>query len=130
MRNYELVLILDAQLGDNGFEGVITRYEEQLTSLIKIAAQMPSASVEITGYADRNGDPDLNLRLSRDRSTSVKQFLSGKGIANTSIKTIAYGETRPLHSSQDLESDFFDRRVIVRLRDNSTSMLTQNPDSE
>ena len=114
----------------SGSSKIEPHYEEQLTSLIKIAAQMPSASVEITGYADRNGDPDLNLRLSRDRSTSVKQFLSGKGIANTSIKTIAYGETRPLHSSQDLESDFFDRRVIVRLRDNSTSMLTQNPDSE
>jgi len=32
MRNYELVLILDAQLGENSFEGVITRYEKQLTS--------------------------------------------------------------------------------------------------
>ena len=31
MRNYELVLILDPQLGENSFEGVITRYEEQLT---------------------------------------------------------------------------------------------------
>ena len=32
MRNYELVLILDPQLGENSFEGVISRYEEQLTS--------------------------------------------------------------------------------------------------
>ena len=32
MRNYELVLILDAQLGESSFEGVITRYEKQLTS--------------------------------------------------------------------------------------------------
>ena len=32
MRNYELVLILDPQLGDSNFEGVITRYEEELTS--------------------------------------------------------------------------------------------------
>ena len=91
---------------------------------------MPTASIEITGYADRNGDPDLNLSLSRERSNSVKQFLSDKGIDNSSIKTIAYGETQPLSSTQDFESDFFDRRVIVRLRDNSASMLTQNPDGE
>ena len=121
------VLSLNFRSGSSKIE---SHYEEQLASLIKIAEQMPTASIEITGYADRNGDPDLNLSLSRERSNSVKQFLSDKGIDNSSIKTIAYGETQPLSSTQDFESDFFDRRVIVRLRDNSASMLTQNPDGE
>ena len=31
MRNYELVCILDPQIGEAGFEGVIGRYENQLT---------------------------------------------------------------------------------------------------
>ena len=114
----------------SGSSAIEAHYEEQLNSLIKIAKQMPTARVEITGYADRNGDPELNLRLSRERSDSVKQFLNSRGIQSSSIKTIAYGETRPLHSTQNFESDFFDRRVIVRLRDNSASMLTQNPDGE
>jgi len=114
----------------SGSSAIEAHYEEQLASLIKIAKQMPTASVEITGYADRNGNPELNLRLSRERSNSVKQFFNSAGIRNASIKTIAHGETRPLHSTQDFESDFFDRRVIVRLRDNSTSMLTQNSDGE
>ena len=114
----------------SGSSAIEAHYEEQLTSLIKIAEQMPTASVEITGYADRNGDPDLNLRLSRERSKSVERFLNSKGIQSSSIKTIAYGETQPLHSTQNFESDFFDRRVIVRLRDNSASMLTQTPDGE
>ncbi|HAS48018.1 MAG TPA: hypothetical protein DCS33_01735, partial [Gammaproteobacteria bacterium] len=121
------VLSLNFRSGSSAIE---THYEEQLTSLIKIAAQMPTASVEITGYADRNGDSDLNLRLSRERSKSVERFLNSKGIQSSSIKTIAYGETQPLHSTQNFESDFFDRRVIVRLRDNSASMLTQTPDGE
>ena len=121
------VLSLNFRSGSSTIE---THYEEQLTSLIKIAEQMPTASVEITGYADRNGNPKLNLRLSRERSNSVKQFLNSAGIQNSSIKTVAHGETKPLHSTQNFESDFFDRRVIVRLRDNSASMLTQNPDGE
>ena len=121
------VLSLNFRSGSSAIE---THYEEQLTSLIKIAAQMPTASVEITGYADRNGDSDLNLRLSRERSKSVERFLNSKGIQSSSIKTIAYGETQPLHSTQNFESDFLDRRVIVRLRDNSASMLTQTPDGE
>jgi len=114
----------------SGSSAIEVHYEEQLASLINIAKQMPTANVEITGYADRNGNPALNLKLSRERSNSVKQFLNSAGIQNSSIKTVAHGESKPLHSTQNLESDFFDRRVIVRLRDNSTSMLTQNPDGE
>ncbi len=121
------VLSLNFRSGSSNIE---PHYEEQLRSLINIAKRMPAASVEVTGYADRNGDLDLNLRLSRKRSTAVKEFLNSKGIQNSSIKTIAYGETQPLHADQSFESDFFDRRVIVRLRSNSNSMLTQNPERE
>jgi len=121
------ILSLNFRSGSSTIE---THYEEQLASLITIAEQMPMASVEITGYADRNGNPELNLRLSRERSNSVKQFFNSRGIQNSSIKTIAHGETKPLHATQNFESDFFDRRVIVRLRDNSASMLTQSPDGE
>lgn len=121
------ILSLNFRSGSSVIEA---HYEEQLASLIKIAEQMPTSRVEITGYADRTGNPELNLKLSRERSSSVKQFLNNRGIQNSSITTIAHGETKPLHPAQNFESDFFDRRVIVRLRDNSTSMLTQSPDRE
>jgi len=121
------VLSLNFRSGSSAIE---THYEEQLASLINIAKQMPTANVEITGYADRNGNPKLNLKLSQARSNSVKQFLNSAGIKNSSIKTISHGDTKPLHSAQNLESDFFDRRVIVRIRDSSASMLTKNPDDE
>jgi sortase system peptidoglycan-associated protein len=114
----------------SGSSAVESHYEEQLTGLVKLAEQMPNASVEITGYADRNGDADLNLRLSRERSNSVKQFFTSIGMQNSSIKTIAYGETQPLQTAQSYEADFFDRRVIVRLRDADRQMLTQSPEGQ
>jgi sortase system peptidoglycan-associated protein len=119
------VLSLNFRTGSNKIED---HYEEQLNSLVSIARAIPTVSVEITGYTDRNGDSDSNLKLSQKRSNAVKKFFISKGFQNTSIKTIAYGETRPLQPEQSFESDFFDRRVIVRLRDNNTSMLTHNPD--
>ncbi len=106
------------------------QYQDQLTSLVKLARQMPSASVEITGYADRNGDASFNLTLSQQRTTAVRDFFNGMGIQNSSMETIAYGETRPLQPEQTLESDFFDRRVIVRLKDTGQQMLTQYPDGQ
>ena len=113
-----------------GSSGIESHYEEQLESMATLAQQMTSAKVEITGYADRNGDTNGNLRLSRQRSDSVKSFFTELGIDNASITTVAYGETRPLQSAQSFESDFFDRRVIVRLRDNSKTLLTQSPDDQ
>ena len=121
------ILLLNFRSGSSVIE---PHYEEQLTSLIKIVEQIPAASIEIAGYSDRTGNPELNLRLSRERSNSVKKFLNSRGIRNSSMQTINHGETKPLYSTQNFESDFFDRRVIVRLRSGSTSMLTQIPDGE
>lgn len=120
------VLSLHFRTGSSRIE---SHYEEQLTSLVKLAKQMPSVSVEITGYADRNGGTHPNLALSRQRTESVQQFFNRMGIQNSSITTVAYGETQPLQSAQNVETDFFDRRVIVRLRDSSKSLLTQAPGS-
>ncbi|HIN90272.1 MAG TPA: sortase-associated OmpA-like protein PdsO [Porticoccaceae bacterium] len=121
------VLSLHFRTGSSAIE---PHYEEQLASLVKLANQMPAANVEITGYADRNGDADMNLRLSRERTASIKQYFNGMGIQHSSIITVAYGESQPLSASQSFEADFFDRRVIVRLRDSSKHMLTQLPDGE
>ena len=121
------ILLLNFRSGSSVIE---PHYEEQLTSLIKIVEQIPAASIEIAGYSDRTGNPELNLRLSRERSNSVKKFLNSRGIRNSSMQTINHGETKPLYSTQNFESDFFDRRVTVRLRSGSTSMLTQIPDGE
>lgn len=106
------------------------QYEQQLESLARLADQLPSAAVEITGYADRSGDAGKNLRLSRERSQVIKAFFNRMDIQDSSITTVAYGESQPLHDTQSLETDFFDRRVIVRLIDTSQQMLSSNPDGE
>ena len=113
-----------------GSASIETQYTGQLRSMALMARQMPSVSVEITGYADRSGDAERNLLLSRQRSQAIQQFFSELGIDEASITTVAYGENKPLHETQSLETDFFDRRVTVRLRDSSTQMLTGSPDGQ
>jgi len=121
------VLSLYFKTGSSEIESV---FEEQLQSVVRIAEQMPTASIEITGYADRNGDANANLALSRQRSAAVKQFFSTHGIDNSSITTVAYGESQPVEPSQSFEADFFDRRVIVRLRDSRQNMLSQSSEAK
>jgi len=97
---------------------------ELISGFAKLSTNLTDPLIEITGYADRNGDADANLQLSRQRTQQVKELLAQLGVKNASITTVAYGESRPLSETQSLESDFFDRRVILRLRDASKVMLT------
>ena len=113
-----------------GSSDIESHYQDQLESLARLAQQLPSATVEITGYADRNGNSDSNLALSRERTASVADYLGRNGIESTSITTVAYGESRPVASEQSFETDFFDRRVIVRLRDSSKSLVADNPGND
>ena len=94
--------------------------------LAAIAEQLPTGALEISGYADRNGNADANLRLSESRTASVKSFIEGLGLDSAVITAVAYGESRPLHDTQSVETDFFDRRVLVRLVDTSQKWLTDS----
>jgi outer membrane protein OmpA-like peptidoglycan-associated protein len=91
-----------------------------------LAQQLQTSAIEITGYADRNGDADSNLRLSQSRTANVKSFIARLGVDDAAITTVAHGETQPLHAIQSVETDFFDRRVIVRLTDTSRQLLTDS----
>ena len=122
----DTVASIHFRTGKNNIEPI---YEEQLLSMVGLIKQIPNISVEITGYADRNGDSKMNLELSNQRSDSVKSFFLEKGVEATSISTNAYGETRPVDVSKNFESDFFDRRVVVHLRNKNQSLLTKIPEN-
>ena len=111
-----------------GSSTVEAHYHVQLTTLAAIAERLPTGALEISGYADRNGNANANLRLSKSRTASVKSFIEGLGLDLDSeeITAVAYGESRPLHDTQSVETDFFDRRVIVRLVDTSQKWLTNS----
>lgn len=110
----------------SGSSDIQAHYRDQLESLASLSRLMPEARIEITGYADRRGDAGYNLALSRERSQAVKDFFAAMGIQNSSIKTIAYGESRPLQAEQSIENDFFDRRVLIRLTAPGSQMLSSS----
>ncbi|PCH63115.1 MAG: hypothetical protein COC19_01690 [SAR86 cluster bacterium] len=110
----------------SGSSDIEAHYQQQLSDFIETAAHSPNASIEIIGYADRSGDRESNLRLSQQRSYKVREMLARLGVSNASIKTIAYGETRPLQMQQNSETDFFDRRVIIKMKDSSQTLLSHS----
>ena len=53
-------------------------------------------NIIITGYTDRLGSDQYNMKLSQRRADAVKAYLTNKGIASARLTTVAKGESNPV----------------------------------
>ena len=61
--------------------------------LLKANAQF---QIIIEGHCDERGTNEYNLALGQRRATAVSQYLISLGVAASRLKTISYGEERPV----------------------------------
>jgi len=60
-----------------------------------------SMSIVIEGHCDERGTNEYNLALGDRRAESAKSFLLKLGISASKIKTISYGEEKPVDMGHD-----------------------------
>ena len=65
--------------------------------------QHASMNVTIEGNCDNRGTNEYNLALAHRRAESTKNYLMNLGINNARLRSISYGEERPV-CTQDNES--------------------------
>ena len=65
-----------------------------LNEVFEQLARNPDDRVLITGYADRSGNADLNLRLSEQRAKAVRNYLLERGIEPDRLMVNYYGDSR------------------------------------
>lgn len=56
----------------------------------------PSLTITVEGHCDERGTREYNLGLGERRANSVKDYLTALGIAPSRVKTLSYGEERPV----------------------------------
>lgn len=61
----------------------------------------PSVRVVIQGNSDNRGTNEYNLALGERRALNAKTYLIELGIDEDRIRTVSYGEERPLFTGQD-----------------------------
>lgn len=66
---------------------------------IAIMSQFNDVKLEIQGHADERGTTDYNLALGQKRADAVIAYMTAKGISNSRVKSVSYGEERPLDAS-------------------------------
>lgn len=71
----------------------------------------PDARVEIDGHTDSTNTHAYNLRLSRQRSAAVCEYLVDKGVASSRLEEKGYGESRPIANNVTADGRATNRRV-------------------
>lgn len=111
----ELIVGMNVQFR-TGTAEIEPHFARQLDDLAYAMSLSPELMLDLTGYADRRGNSDYNQTLSEQRVEAVKSYLVSQGVAEERLQTQAFGASSPLSAKQSRESDFFDRRVTLKLQ--------------
>lgn len=67
--------------------------------------------VVLEGHCDERGTNEYNLALGDHRAGIVKDYLTNKGVSTTRLRTVSYGEEKPVDVGHDESAWFRNRRV-------------------
>lgn len=67
----------------------------------EILKKKSNTKIRIEGNCDERGTNEYNMALGERRAMSAKKYLMNMGIAGSRLKTISYGEERPLSYGHD-----------------------------
>jgi peptidoglycan-associated lipoprotein len=87
---------------------------DKLVSNAAYLKKNQSTTIVIEGNCDARGTNEYNLALGERRAISAKQYLVNLGIDSSRMRTVSYGEERPLFSGQDESSLAMNRRDDFR----------------
>lgn len=77
---------------DTNLSKVTTDQNKKVENLVKILNDYPEYKINVYGHADPRGTEEHNKALSQQRVNSVVAMLKARGIAQSRIKTKAFGE--------------------------------------
>jgi peptidoglycan-associated lipoprotein len=82
-----------------------------LDAKIPIMQANPNVTIRIAGHTDERGSDEYNLALGQRRAAAAKRYLVERGIAESRIETISYGEERPVAQGSDEDAWAQNRRA-------------------
>lgn len=80
-----------------------------------VAFKNSGKKIEIESHTDATGTAELNLKLSKDRGYSARDYLVSKGIDPSEISVIWHGQGKPIAENDNPFGRQLNRRIDVRL---------------
>jgi OmpA-OmpF porin, OOP family len=82
-----------------------------LSKLADVAKSCPTKIIEISAHTDSDASPEYNMDLSQRRAKAVLEHLVREGVAGTTLKSVGYGETKPIAPNDTPANKQKNRRV-------------------
>jgi len=88
---------------------------DEMFRVSKVLNQYPQTTLLIAGHTDSTGTEQYNQQLSERRAEVVKNALAGNGVNPARIRTIGYGESKPIASNETEAGRQLNRRVEITI---------------
>lgn len=89
--------------------------QSEINRVAGVLNQYPSTLVRVEGHTDNKGTDAYNMDLSNRRAMAVKNLLVQRGIADSRIEAVAYGETLPVATNDTEAGRQRNRRVEIKI---------------
>ena len=106
-----LIVNMSDVLFDTGKSSLRPAAREKLAKVAGIVSGHPGLRLDVEGHTDSIGGDAYNQQLSEDRGTSVRDYLTGQGMATGSVTSRGFGKTQPVASNETASGRQQNRRV-------------------
>lgn len=93
-----------------------SRFHSTLDDVAAVINRYDQSVIDIIGHADSDGAEDYNLNLSRQRASSVAQYLVGRDVLPDRLYVDGQGENAPVASNATPQGKAENRRVEILIR--------------
>jgi outer membrane protein OmpA-like peptidoglycan-associated protein len=78
-----------------------------------IKTRCAGKTITIEGHTSVSGSPGYNQKLSERRAAAVERYLVAHGVPADQLRTVGYGESRPLSTDASPEAQKMNRLVTL-----------------
>ena len=99
--------------------------EEALKKVSVVLSQFPESTVIVEGYSDAKGKKSVNMELSRERATVVKDWLvKNGGVVSANISARGFGEDNPVAPNKNPDGS---DDPIGRAKNRRVTIIVEKP---
>ncbi|UYW01592.1 OmpA family protein [Flavobacterium agricola] len=104
-------------LGENAIQfefnksTLTAKAKQNLDKLTEVFKEYPDTDITIYGYTDNKGSDEVNLRISKQRATAVKDYLVAQGLKASRFAVEGLGKADPIATNDTDAGRALNRRV-------------------
>jgi len=97
----------------SGSSRINSKYNNLLNRVKEALEVYADRQVRIEGHTDNRGDVKMNQQLSLKRAEAVRDFLIKQGVDGARLRSLGYGEVRPIASNEFDKGRAMNRRIDI-----------------